>query len=193
MLRPLLMLLHQLHHHKLPMAETLSLLLASTDPLSFSYFGVFVIVIQPGFFSTVCDVREGCCYCRGDWEWKRPRHKVLLILCPNVQLCEQVVRMDSTLRRDDGEAIVSVAAICGRKGWPIREPDVIGTTPAALLNYLDLDRTRRMEFMRGVKYVDTEEYLASHGLKNALYTIRAADLKEDVLGMLVPCPFQGGI
>ncbi|BAT74634.1 hypothetical protein VIGAN_01234100 [Vigna angularis var. angularis] len=37
---------------------------------------------------------------------------------------------------------------------------------------------------------DTEEYLASHGLKNALYTIRAADLKEDVLGMLVPCPFQ---
>ncbi|XP_017408599.1 uncharacterized protein LOC108321370 isoform X1 [Vigna angularis] len=37
---------------------------------------------------------------------------------------------------------------------------------------------------------DTEEYLASHGLKNALYTIRAADLKEDLLGMLVPCPFQ---
>ncbi|XP_061358704.1 uncharacterized protein LOC133302898 isoform X1 [Gastrolobium bilobum] len=37
---------------------------------------------------------------------------------------------------------------------------------------------------------DTEEYLVSHGLKNALYTIRAADLKEDLFGMLVPCPFQ---
>ncbi|KAJ1406133.1 Ribonuclease H domain [Sesbania bispinosa] len=37
---------------------------------------------------------------------------------------------------------------------------------------------------------DTEEYLLSHGLKNALYTIRASDLKEDLFGMLVPCPFQ---
>ncbi|CAJ1940019.1 unnamed protein product [Sphenostylis stenocarpa] len=83
--------------------------------------------------------------------------KVLLILCPNVQLCEQVVRMANSLCRDDGEAIVSVAAICGRQGWPIREPDVIVTTPAALLNYVDLDRTRRMEFMRGVKYVVFDE------------------------------------
>jgi len=41
--------------------------------------------------------------------------KVLLILCPNVQLCEQVVRMASSLCRDDGEAIVSVAAICGKQ------------------------------------------------------------------------------
>lgn len=39
------------------------------------------------------------------------------------------------------------------QGWPIREPEIIVTTPAALLNYVDLDRTRRMEFMRGVKYV----------------------------------------
>lgn len=39
------------------------------------------------------------------------------------------------------------------QGWPIREPDIIVTTPAALLNYVDPDRTRRMEFMRGVKYV----------------------------------------
>jgi len=43
------------------------------------------------------------------------KQKVLLILCPNVQLCEQVVRMASCLRRDDGEAIVSVAALCGRQ------------------------------------------------------------------------------
>uniref|UniRef100_A0A5B7B4I0 RNase H type-1 domain-containing protein n=1 Tax=Davidia involucrata TaxID=16924 RepID=A0A5B7B4I0_DAVIN len=37
---------------------------------------------------------------------------------------------------------------------------------------------------------DTEEYLVSCGLKNALYSIRAADLKEDIFGPLVPCPFQ---
>ncbi|CAK8561522.1 unnamed protein product [Lathyrus sativus] len=37
---------------------------------------------------------------------------------------------------------------------------------------------------------ETEEYLISHGLKNALYTIRASDLKEDLFGSLVPCPFQ---
>jgi len=37
---------------------------------------------------------------------------------------------------------------------------------------------------------ETEEYLLSHGLKNALYTIRASDLKEDLFGTLVPCPFQ---
>ncbi|ESW25670.1 hypothetical protein PHAVU_003G055400 [Phaseolus vulgaris] len=85
------------------------------------------------------------------------KQKVLLILCPNVQLCEQVVKMANCLRRDDGEAIVSVAALCGRQGWPIRKPDVIVTTPAALLNYVDIDRTRRMEFMRGVKCVVFDE------------------------------------
>jgi len=40
---------------------------------------------------------------------------VLLVLCPNVQLCEQVVRMANSLCRDDGETIVSVAAICGKQ------------------------------------------------------------------------------
>ncbi|XP_022734416.1 uncharacterized protein LOC111287976 isoform X2 [Durio zibethinus] len=37
---------------------------------------------------------------------------------------------------------------------------------------------------------DTEEYLASCGLKNALYTIKAADVTEDLFGALIPCPFQ---
>lgn len=41
--------------------------------------------------------------------------KILLVLCPNVQLCEQVVRMADRLRGDTGETIVSVAAICGRQ------------------------------------------------------------------------------
>ncbi|XP_041025785.1 uncharacterized protein LOC121266121 [Juglans microcarpa x Juglans regia] len=37
---------------------------------------------------------------------------------------------------------------------------------------------------------DTEEYLIAHGLKNAVYTIKAADLKEDLFGTLMPCLFQ---
>lgn len=49
-----------------------------------------------------------------DKEVPSPR-KVLLVLCPNVQLCEQVVRMANSLCGDNGEPIVSVAAICGRQ------------------------------------------------------------------------------
>lgn len=37
---------------------------------------------------------------------------------------------------------------------------------------------------------EAEGYLRSHGLKNASYTISAADLKNVTLGELVPCPFQ---
>ncbi|CAO2829084.1 unnamed protein product [Amaranthus hypochondriacus] len=36
---------------------------------------------------------------------------------------------------------------------------------------------------------DAEEYLACYGLSNALYTIKASDLKDDIFGTLVPCPF----
>ncbi|KAE8788048.1 hypothetical protein D1007_37946 [Hordeum vulgare] len=34
------------------------------------------------------------------------------------------------------------------------------------------------------------EYFSSHGLSNASYTISAAELREDLLGALVPCTFQ---
>ncbi|KAL0421318.1 UNVERIFIED_CONTAM: hypothetical protein Slati_3154700 [Sesamum latifolium] len=37
---------------------------------------------------------------------------------------------------------------------------------------------------------DTEKYLISCGLKNALYSIRASDLSEELFGTLVSCPFQ---
>lgn len=103
------------------------------------------------------DTQEDSLHAASGQEVTSMPQKVLLVLCPNVQLCEQVVRMANSLCRDDGETIVSVAAICGRQGWPIQEPDIIVTTPAALLNYVDLDRSRRMEFMRGVKYVVFDE------------------------------------
>lgn len=37
---------------------------------------------------------------------------------------------------------------------------------------------------------DTEKHLMSCGLKNALYSIRASDITEELFGSLVPCPFQ---
>ena len=39
---------------------------------------------------------------------------------------------------------------------------------------------------------EAEEYLASHGLNNATYSISAVDLREDLLGELVACPYQVG-
>ncbi|KAJ6822647.1 uncharacterized protein M6B38_386485 [Iris pallida] len=36
----------------------------------------------------------------------------------------------------------------------------------------------------------TEQYLASKGLKNPLYSTHSDDVKEDLFGTLVPCPFQ---
>lgn len=38
-----------------------------------------------------------------------------LILCPNVMLCEQVVRMANCLHKENGEPLLSVAAVCGHQ------------------------------------------------------------------------------
>lgn len=41
--------------------------------------------------------------------------RLCLVLCPNVLLCEQVVRMANCLCGDDGEPLLKVAAVCGRQ------------------------------------------------------------------------------
>lgn len=41
--------------------------------------------------------------------------RISLVLCPNVMLCEQVVRMANGLCNQNGEPLLSVAAICGRQ------------------------------------------------------------------------------
>jgi hypothetical protein len=43
---------------------------------------------------------------------------------------------------------------------------------------------------------ETEEYLPARGLKNALYSINAADARDELFNDLAPCTFQvnfGGI
>jgi hypothetical protein len=37
---------------------------------------------------------------------------------------------------------------------------------------------------------ETEEYLAARGLKNSLYSINAADARDELFDDLAPCPFQ---
>ncbi|XP_057753020.1 DEAD-box ATP-dependent RNA helicase 22 isoform X2 [Arachis stenosperma] len=143
-----------------------SLVQASSIPSVFSGKDV-IIAAETGsgktysylvpLFDKLRDTHEHSQHNVSDQEVPLRQKNVFLVLCPNVQLCEQVVRMANSLCGDNGEPIVSVAAICGRQGWPIREPDIIVTTPAALLNYVDTDRSRRMEFMRGVKYVVFDE------------------------------------
>ncbi|KAL3631062.1 hypothetical protein CASFOL_024046 [Castilleja foliolosa] len=90
----------------------------------------------------------------------KKNQRVSLVLCPNVMLCEQVVRMANSLCDDAGEPILKAAAICGRQGLSVKEPDIIVSTPVALLNYfyaIDPEKRRLAEFIRGVKYVVFDE------------------------------------
>ncbi|KAI3816819.1 hypothetical protein L1987_16524 [Smallanthus sonchifolius] len=87
-------------------------------------------------------------------------HHISLVLCPNVMLCEQVVRMANSICNDNGEPLLRVTAVCGRRGWPVNKPNIIVSTPAALLNYfhaIDPERRRRAEFIRDVKHVVFDE------------------------------------
>ncbi|KAG7585193.1 P-loop containing nucleoside triphosphate hydrolase [Arabidopsis thaliana x Arabidopsis arenosa] len=86
-----------------------------------------------------------------------PLKNLSLILCPNVMLCEQVVRMVNGLVGEDGNPLLRVEAVCGAQGWPDRLPDIIVSTPAALLNNIEPKRNRRLEFLRSVKYVVFDE------------------------------------
>ncbi|KAF9605035.1 hypothetical protein IFM89_013201 [Coptis chinensis] len=51
-------------------------------------------------------------------------------------LCEQVVRMANCINNDSGQPLLQVSAVCGRQGWPVSQPGILVSTPAALLNYL---------------------------------------------------------
>lgn len=39
------------------------------------------------------------------------------------------------------------------QGWPVNEPDIIVSTPVALLNNIDPKKIHGLNFIRGVKYV----------------------------------------
>nr|KAJ0205542.1 hypothetical protein LSAT_V11C500246200 [Lactuca sativa] len=89
-----------------------------------------------------------------DQQLNRPH--MSLVLCPNVMLCEQLVRMANCICNDNGEPLLRVAAVCGRQGWPVNKPNIIVSTPAAILNFLhaiDPERRRCANFICDVKHV----------------------------------------
>lgn len=43
------------------------------------------------------------------------KHETILVLCPNVMLCDQVVGMANSLLDQSGEPLLKVAAVCGQK------------------------------------------------------------------------------
>ncbi|KAH9303843.1 hypothetical protein KI387_008247, partial [Taxus chinensis] len=86
--------------------------------------------------------------------------KFALVLCPNVMLCEQVARMTSNLHGSNGHPLLKTMAVCGNQGWPVVQPDILISTPGALLNSLlafDPRKLRRTVFTRDVKYVVFDE------------------------------------
>lgn len=50
-----------------------------------------------------------------EYQESTPSQRVSLVLCPNIMLCEQVVRMANDLCGDNGEPLLRVAAVCGRQ------------------------------------------------------------------------------
>ena len=62
---------------------------------------------------------------RSEPETEAPVHlkghssQLSLVLCPNVMLCEQVVRMANCLRGDNGEPLLKAAAVCGKQVIPM--------------------------------------------------------------------------
>ncbi|KAG0471836.1 hypothetical protein HPP92_016382 [Vanilla planifolia] len=86
--------------------------------------------------------------------------KMSLVLCPNVMLCEQIVQMANCIVNDMGKPLMKVASVCGQRGWPVAQPQLIVSTPAALLNHLlafEPEERRRGSFVRNVKVVVFDE------------------------------------
>nr|AKF43351.1 DEA(D/H)-box RNA helicase family protein [Erodium chrysanthum] len=86
-----------------------------------------------------------------------PPRIIFLVLCPNVMLCEQVVRMANSIRNSSGQPLLTVATVGGQLGWPVKEPDIMVSTPAGLLNNIEPEKYRRLKFLRAVKYVVFDE------------------------------------
>ncbi|XP_078443267.1 DEA(D/H)-box RNA helicase family protein [Wolffia australiana] len=84
----------------------------------------------------------------------------VVVICPNVMLCEQVVDMANSLKDSQGNCLLKVSAVCGRHGWPVVQPDILVSTPVALLNSLfsfDAEIRRRPAFLKAVKHVVFDE------------------------------------
>ncbi len=80
----------------------------------------------------------------GEDAWHHQRHRrrqyatAALVLCPNVALCEQVLAAAQALRDPaSGAPLAAAAFVSAQSPPPLSLPDVVITTPGALVSLLD--------------------------------------------------------
>eukprot|EP00879_Flechtneria_rotunda_P026452 GHRR01028203.1.p1 GENE.GHRR01028203.1~~GHRR01028203.1.p1 ORF type:complete len:523 (+),score=159.45 GHRR01028203.1:586-2154(+) len=69
-----------------------------------------------------------CDFCR------QPKRQLAIVLCPNAALCQQVVRLVSSLQSPSGEPLLRACQVASSNPPPFEPPDVVVTTPGALVN-----------------------------------------------------------
>lgn len=114
-------------------------------------------------------------------------------------LCRYGVRCYSSKRgkRAGSKAAAAAAAVVDPEKdsfFVVRKGDVVGVYRSFLECQAQLGSSvcdPPVSVFKGYKMsADSENYLTSRGLKDAIYTINVADLKDDLFGMLTPCPLQ---
>lgn len=75
---------------------------------------------------------------RGGQRHHRRRGTATLVLCPNVALCEQVVAAAGSLRdASSGAPLAATALVSSQSPPPLQLPDIVVTTPGALVSLMD--------------------------------------------------------
>ncbi|KAF8039960.1 hypothetical protein BT93_B2239 [Corymbia citriodora subsp. variegata] len=115
-------------------------------------------------------------------------------------LCRYGVRCYSSKRKRGGSkaaSSVSTAVVVDPEKdsfFVVRKGDVVGVYRSFLECQAQLGSSvcdPPVSVFKGHNMpTDSENYLTSRGLKDAIYTINVADLKDDLFGMLTPCPLQ---
>eukprot|EP00879_Flechtneria_rotunda_P008684 GHRR01009097.1.p1 GENE.GHRR01009097.1~~GHRR01009097.1.p1 ORF type:complete len:519 (+),score=156.17 GHRR01009097.1:211-1767(+) len=65
---------------------------------------------------------------------RQPKRQLAIVLCPNAALCQQVVRLVSSLQSPSGEPLLRACQVASSNPPPFEPPDVVVTTPGALVN-----------------------------------------------------------
>eukprot|EP00887_Chlorella_sp_A99_P000230 scaffold13.g230.t1 len=75
----------------------------------------------------------------GEEEPRRHRHAAALVLCPNAALCEQVLAVARALADPaTGAPLARAALVSSQSPPPFELPDVVVTTPGALVSLMDV-------------------------------------------------------
>ncbi|XP_062195542.1 uncharacterized protein LOC133898810 [Phragmites australis] len=124
--------------------------------------------------------------------WRR--HYPLLALRPPVPPPTRFFSSSSSSRRRSTKGSAAMDSTAGEPFYVVRKGDVIGiykTLSECQAQVSNSVCDPSVTVFKGYSLrKDTEEYLAARGLRNALYSIDAADARDELFGDLVPCPFQ---